>query len=238
MTARQILVSGSSSGIGHALCEHLLNTGHIVIGVSRRTPESLIEHSNYQHLNIDLSQEADVNTALKPITQLAPELSAVISNAGGGKFGALENFSPAQITEQMQTNLLSHMWLARALLPLLKRQSASHLIFMGSESALRGGRFGSVYSAAKFGLRGFAQALRHECAQRHVGVTCINPGMVRSEFFDTLDFQPGPDDTHALSCQDVVRSVDYVLSSPPQCVVDEINLSPLKHVVQKSPKPH
>ncbi|GIS88216.1 MAG: hypothetical protein CM1200mP18_09260 [Gammaproteobacteria bacterium] len=62
---------------------------------------------------------------------------------------------------------------------------------MGSEAALSGGRYGAVYSATKFAMRGFAQALRHECAAAHVRITIVNPGpLVQTQFFDSLGLSP------------------------------------------------
>ena len=59
---------------------------------------------------------------------------------------------------------------------------------MGSESALEGKKMGSLYSAAKFGLRGFAQSVREECRNSDVRVSIVNPGLVRTPFFENLNF--------------------------------------------------
>ena len=72
---------------------------------------------------------------------------------------------------------------------------------MGSEAALAGTAQGSLYCAAKFALRGLAQALRAECARAGIRVTLVNPGMVQSPFFDELDFRPGPEPLTTTSCR-------------------------------------
>ena len=105
------------------------------------------------------------------------------------------------------------------------------MIFMGSEAALHGSQKGSLYCTAKFGLRGLAQSLRAEASSRGVRVTIINPGMVRTPFFDDLAFRPGPDAYHGLETTQVARSVDMVLDADPGAVFDEINLSPMKRVI-------
>ena len=89
-------------------------------------------------------------------------------------------------------NLLSHMVMSQLLIPYLKQQSNAKLIFMGSEAALKGAQQGSIYCAAKFGLRGFAQSLRQECSKSGLSVTLINPGMIKTPFFNDLYFEPGP----------------------------------------------
>ena len=133
----------------------------------------------------------------------------------------------------MDLNFLSQAYLAKAFLPLFKKRNNGDLIFIGSESALKGSRKGAIYCASKFAVRGMAQALREECSRNNVRVTVINPGMVNSAFFDQLDFEPGEDPENYLVPDDVAQAVSYILDSRDLINLDEINLSPLKHVVQK-----
>jgi NADP-dependent 3-hydroxy acid dehydrogenase YdfG len=107
---------------------------------------------------------------------------------------------------------------------------------MGSESALVGGKQGTIYSASKFALRGMAQSLRDECSRNGVRVTVINPGMVKSPFFNTLGFEPGHHDENFIIPEDIANAVQMVLSSRKETVFDEINLSPLKKVIHHKPK--
>jgi NADP-dependent 3-hydroxy acid dehydrogenase YdfG len=123
-------------------------------------------------------------------------------------------------------------YLTKALLPSLKRKAKADLIYIGSEAALKGSRKGAIYCASKFALRGFSQALREECAKSNVRVCLINPGMVKTEFFDQLAFEPGEDASNYLLPEDVAEAVSYVLGSNEQMVVDEINLNPLNRVVR------
>ena len=107
---------------------------------------------------------------------------------------------------------------------------------MGSEAALAGGKRGAVYSAAKFGLRGLAQALRQECAASGLRVSIINPGMVQTEFFNGLDFRPGEAPDNYILPDDVALAVQMILEARQGTVFDEINLSPQKKVI-RFPKP-
>ena len=125
------------------------------------------------------------------------------------------------------------MYIVRAFLPVIKRNGGGDVILVGSEAALSGGRYGAVYSATKFGLRGFAQALRHECSVGGVRVAMVNPGMVRTEFFKTLKFEPGTDPENYVEPEDVANAICGILLARSETVVDEINLSPLKRVDRK-----
>ena len=147
--------------------------------------------------------------------------------------GYLEQLSVADIEHTLAVNLLSHILLTRLCLPVMKQQpGTSDVVFIGSEAALQGGREGSVYCASKFGLRGFAQSLRQECAKSGVRVSLINPGAVRTAFFDELHFEPGDREENAILPEDVAAAVLSVLEMRAGTVVDEINLSPMTRVWQ------
>ena len=102
---------------------------------------------------------------------------------------------------------------------------------MGSEAALTGKKKGTLYSAAKFGLRGFAQALRDEVGTSGVGVSVINPGLVRTPFFDNLDFEPGDRENNAIAPEDIAKIVLELLGTRSGTIIDEINLSPGSHSI-------
>jgi NADP-dependent 3-hydroxy acid dehydrogenase YdfG len=80
-------------------------------------------------------------------------------------------------------------------------------------------------------LRGFSQSIREESADRNIGVSIVNPGMVRTNFFDDLSFKPGPNPDNAIEAEDVADAVLSIFSMRRGTVIDEINLSPLKKVV-------
>jgi len=229
---RTILVTGVSAGIGRAICHTLVARGQRVVGIARQPNLAGIEHELFVPLSMDLQDLDSLPAALSGLAKTYPEISAVVCNAGRGQFGSLEEFSYQNIRALVDLNLTAQMYLARAFIPTLKRHSHSDLILMGSETALWGGRRGAVYSATKAALRGFAQALRDECSRSGMRVCIVNPGMVRTGFFDQQTFEPGADAANALEPEDVARVVLQVLESRPGVVFDEINLSPLKKVLK------
>ena len=222
---RRALVSGASSGIGQAIAARLLELGYEVTGISRRGQTDELRHDNFQAHSVDLGDLDRLESSLKTILS-GGEFDCCVHAAGQGFFGSVEQFSVAQIENAMRVNLVSSMVLCRALLPGMRRHGAGRIVFIGSESALQAGRKGALYSAAKFGLRGFCQALREDCASDGIQVSLVNPGMVRSPFFDGLPFAPADAPENAISVDDVADVVAQILNASANIVIDEINLSP------------
>ena len=222
---RTVLVTGASSGIGLATAQRLLGEGWRVCGISRRGRVEGLEHDNFLPFTADLADPGDLQGVLKKLLD-EHHIDDLVHAAGQGHFGSIEQFSVAQIEASLRVNLSSAMVISRALLPAMRRRGRGRLVFIGSESALAAGRKGALYCAAKFGLRGFSLALREDCAADGIQVSLVNPGMVRSPFFDSLDFAPGANPENAIQVDDVADIVCAILHSSPDIVIDEINLSP------------
>ena len=238
MDKRMVLVTGASSGIGRAICERLLHDQHTVVGLARNFTKFPGDHPSFQGIELDFADLDKLPERLQQIVTSHPEIDAVICCAGRGQFGSLEEFSYSQMRTLMDLNFTSQAYVARAFLPGFKTKGRGDIVFMGSESALSGGRRGAIYCASKFALRGFALSLREECSRSGVRVSVINPGMVKTDFFDGLNFAPGEHETNYILPQDIAEVVDVILSAREGTVFDEINLSPLKKVIQfKKPTP-
>ena len=232
MKDKCFLVTGSSSGIGRAITIKLLDSGAKVIGIARNHSKPKLEHKNYLTYSIDLSKFNDLEKIIKKIIQDHPEINGLVSNAGYGEFGPLENFSVNDISSFFSMNLTSHIIITKCLLPHLKKKEIGDIIFMGSEASLTGEKNGTLYCSAKFGLRGFSQALRKDVSNSNIRVCIINPGMVRTNFFNNLKFSPGEDINNVVSEEDISNAVLSILTLGRNTVVDEINLSPLKKVIK------
>jgi len=226
------VVSGASSGIGAATAARLLDTGYQVIGLARDFGKCTLAHEHFRPVSMDLSALDELPDKLVSLLRDAPRIDTLVCCAGSGRFGSLEEFSCAQINAQLNLNLTSQIYLVRALLPAMKQQGSGNIIFIGSESALQGGKRGAVYAAAKFGVRGLAQSLRQECAASGVRVCIINPGMVKTAFFAELDFRHGDAADNYILPADVAAAVLTVIEARHGTVFDEINLSPQKKVIR------
>ena len=231
MKDRHILITGSSSGIGRAISVKLLEEGATVYGIARNHKKFQPNTDRYKPITADVTDLHTIPEKLSDLLVSNPEIDGFISNAGYGNFDNLENFSPERISSYINDNLTSHLVVTRCLLPHFKTRNRGNIILMGSEAALEGAKKGSLYCAAKFGLRGFSQSIRQETSNTDICVTLINPGMVRTAFFDELKFRPGDDDDNAIEAKDIANVVVNILSMRSGTVIDEINLTPQKKVI-------
>ena len=227
----QILVTGASKGIGRAISDNLCASGHNVTGIARNFSEQQVKISGFKACTIDLGNLEELPAKLEQIKNNDFSPSALILNAGMGLFGSLEEYSYQQINSLMNVNFTSHAYITRCFLPIMKRTGRGNIIFIGSDAGLRGSKKGSIYCASKFALRGFAQALRAECAKSGIGITIINPGMIKTDFYKELDFEPGKENDNSINIEAILDCIKLIFASGDSAVIDEINLSPMKHVI-------
>ena len=227
---RRYVVTGGSSGIGLGLVRRLSGRGHRVTAIARRVPPET--DARVTPVQCDLSELDLLKDGLAGLGD-GPAPDGVVFCHGRGDFGALEQFSAERIRHLVDLHLTATLLLCRLLIPAMKRAGQGTVVLLGSEAALHGAQRGVVYCATKFALRGAAQALREECSGSGVKVGIVNPGMVDTPFFDTLDFAPGNDAANHLEVADVVDAIEHMLNAPGHAVIDEINLSPLKKVIRR-----
>ena len=228
LSSKNIIVTGSSSGIGLSITKALLKNKANVIGISRRRPN--FSNKNYQHFEFDLSK---IESEYDKLNNIIKEKSfdGLISNAGTGKLDSLENFSPKQISQFINLNLNSHIIITRLLLPYLKTNKNGFLIYIGSEASYKVGKYGSIYSACKFGLRGFVKSIRIETSSNNIKVTQINPGIVKTPFYNDLKISPGTKNDEFIEPNDISDVIIDVLKMRKGTVIDEINLTSQKQIV-------
>lgn len=179
LTGSRVLLTGASGGLGKAIARRLHARGADLLLTARRT--ELLE---------DLRTELEVRAEVLPADLTDPasvaalvgeagRVDVLVANAGLSGSGGLTGFEPEQIDRVLDVNLRAPIQLTRALLPAMKSRGYGHIVFMSSMSGKVASPGASLYSATKFGLRGFALALHNDVAGSGIGVTTIFPGFVR-----------------------------------------------------------
>jgi short-subunit dehydrogenase len=172
-----VLVTGASGGIGQAIARAVAKRGATVIVSARRLDvlEPLAAELHGRALACDLSRRDDVQR----LADAAAEVDVLIANAALPASGELTELSQEQIDRMLEVNLRAPIALARALAPAMVARRRGHMVFISSLAGKAASSASSMYSATKFGLRGFALALRADLAPHGVGVSVVLPGFIR-----------------------------------------------------------
>jgi NAD(P)-dependent dehydrogenase (short-subunit alcohol dehydrogenase family) len=167
-----ILVTGASSGIGRACAELLHAKSHIVYGTSRNPSAD----APWKMLQLDVTSDASVSAAVATILAEQGRIDVVVNNAGLVMAGAIEDTSIEEAQRQLDTNLFGAFRVCKAVLPAMREKRAGLVINVGSLAGVVGLPFQGFYSASKFALEGFTEALRLEVASFGVKAVIIEPG--------------------------------------------------------------
>src|SRR4051795_4274449 len=174
----RVLLTGASGGIGNAIARALHERGAYVL-ISGRRVDALEElkaslGERVEVLQADLAERSDVDA----LPGRAGDLDVLVANAGLPGSGDLDSFSPEQIDRALDVNLRAPMQLTRALLPAMVGRGRGHFVYVSSLSGKVPAGGSSVYSATKFGLRGFGASLHDELHGTGVGATTVFPGFI------------------------------------------------------------
>lgn len=185
-----VLITGASSGFGAAAAKRFAHERCKIVLAARRT-ERLEEMANdigarggdALPLSVDVTQPAQIDAMVTTAVDHYGRIDILFNNAGFGRLDWLELLDPVKdIQGQIAVDLLGVIWTARAILPQMYRQGSGHIINMSSLAGWAAPPLYTVYSAAKFGVRGFTEALRREAAPFGVKVSAIYPGSAATEF--------------------------------------------------------
>jgi short-subunit dehydrogenase len=172
-----VLLTGATGGIGQATARALKQQGAQLILSGRRTDvlEPLAAELDARTLAVDLSIPAEVD---RLISEAGP-VDILVANAALPASGLLDSFSMEEIDRALDVNLRAPIALAHALAPAMLARGSGHLLFVSSLSGKAATAGSSLYNATKYGLRGFASALRADLRDRGVGVSTVFPGFIR-----------------------------------------------------------
>ncbi len=180
LSGRTALLTGATGGLGRAIAKSLSARGSVLL-LSGRKREALEELAaelpgdGHRALPADLAEPG----AAERLAAEAGEVDVLVANAGLPGAGWLTDFTPEQVVRAVRVNLEAPMLMARTLFPAMIERGSGHLVFISSLSGKAASPRTSIYSATKFGLRGFALGLRADLAPKGVGVSLVSPGFIR-----------------------------------------------------------
>ncbi|MBL4743789.1 MAG: SDR family oxidoreductase [Cycloclasticus sp.] len=195
---KTVVITGASGGIGHAIAQSLHDAGAklILVGRNSQNLKTLNRKLGDKHVVIqaDISTESGRDTIVKQC-QTIGVVDVLINNAGVGQFDLFEQISKEKISEIITVNLTSTILLTHCLLPLLQQQNSAKIINIGSTFGSIGFPGSSVYSASKFGIKGFSKSLSREMMGSSISVQYFAPRAtktsINNQYVDAMNKELG-----------------------------------------------
>jgi NAD(P)-dependent dehydrogenase (short-subunit alcohol dehydrogenase family) len=201
---RVVVVTGASAGIGLATADRLHAAGWTVVGASRRGTSP----STWQSLVMDVDDDDSVADGMSGVIAGHGRLDAVVTCAGWGLAGSVEQTPIADAKDQLETNFWGAVRVVQAALPVFRTSGGGRVVLVSSIGGVLGIPFQAFYSASKFAMEGYGEALAYEVAPFGVHVTMVEPGNVRTDFTSSrrdVLVPEGPDAYGAASAKAVEK---------------------------------
>ena len=236
LTGKVAVITGASSGIGEATARLLVSEGVRVVLVARRHERiaALVEDLGDAAvaLTADVGDAAAVALVFAEVERRFGGLDLLFNNAGLGVNARFEASDPADWKRMIDVNLYGVLHCTKAAIPLMRGRAGAMISSVSSV----GGRYGteswSVYSATKFAVVGFHDALRKELGGEGIRVSVIEPGAVWTEFGQNVSdaMRERRESLDALTSEDVAQALVYAFAQPPRVLVEEILIRPVRQV--------
>jgi NAD(P)-dependent dehydrogenase (short-subunit alcohol dehydrogenase family) len=182
---KNIIITGTSRGIGLELALQFANAGHTVIALSRNIPQILIENSNITCLSVDLSKEVDLTQVEQFLTASVKKIDAIVHNAGALLLKPFDQTTSEEFENIYKVNVFGVANLTRVCLPFLT--SGSHVVTISSMGGIQGSmKFAglSAYSSSKGAVITLSELLAEEYKERGIAFNVLALGSVQTEMLE------------------------------------------------------
>ena len=187
------LVTGSSSGIGFETSLALAREGYFTYATMRDLKKSgeiqkIVEDEGLplKVIQLDVDNEQSVDDAVKSIMNEKGRVDVLVNNAGWGIWGTAEDVSLDEFREQFETNFFSVVRMIQKVAPIMRKQGSGNIVNISSVAGRIGFPVSTAYISSKFALEGLSESIRFELGQFGVNVIIIEPGVIKTNFFDSM----------------------------------------------------
>ena len=240
LQGRVALVTGASSGIGWATALALANAGAQVAIAARRRERldalaALIHQSGGHALVVvaDFAVEAEAQRAVRETEQAFGHLDILVNNAGVMYLEPVVEADLGRWRRMFEVNMLGLIAATQAALPGMQARRDGHIVNISSTAGRVANPNAAAYSATKFGVVGFSEALRKEVCHDRIRVSVVEPGVVETELRDHIGhvatrnaINEWVDSMRQLQSDDVARAIVYCVSQPAHVCINEILMRP------------
>jgi NAD(P)-dependent dehydrogenase (short-subunit alcohol dehydrogenase family) len=207
------LVTGSSSGIGFESCIALAKDGYRTFASMRDIKkageiEAIAKKENLpiDVIQLDVDNEESIVSAIKQIVSDGGRLDVLVNNAGYGQFGCTEDVSVDDFRKQFETNFFSIIRIIQEVSPIMRNQNSGIIVNISSVIGRMGLPGFPAYISTKYALEGLSECLRYELGQFGIKVTLIEPGAIKTNFFDSMKIQESKADPQYKKLTDHILS--------------------------------
>jgi len=207
------LVTGSSSGIGFESCIALAKDGYHTFASMRDIKkageiEAIAKKENLpiDVIQLDVDNEESIVSAIKQIVSDGGRLDVLVNNAGYGQFGCTEDVSVDDFRKQFETNFFSIIRIIQEVSPIMRNQNSGIIVNISSVIGRMGLPGFPAYISTKYALEGLSECLRYELGQFGIKVTLIEPGAIKTNFFDSMKIQESKADPQYKKLTDHILS--------------------------------
>jgi NAD(P)-dependent dehydrogenase (short-subunit alcohol dehydrogenase family) len=236
LQGKVVLVTGAGSGLGEATARAFANAGCSVVCIdingeaAERVRRDLANQDTKSiALQCDVSNAEAVFKRVEAVDAHFGRLDIVVNCAAIDHTLSVDEMTIEQWDQVINVNLRGPFLLAKAALPLMRRQHSGHIINVASTAATRAWANASAYHASKWGLVGFSRGLGVEGRADGIRVTTIIPGGMRTHFFDRFAEQhiPMPEQQNLQDPANVARVIVFATQGPPESALQEVIITPM-----------
>lgn len=223
------IVTGASGGLGAAISKALVEAGAIVFGLARNI-NTLQEvkktiGSKFIPVSLDISDENAVKKWFAENFSKEKSPDILVNNAGTGSFGKIDEMPSEEWHKMVDTNLNGMYFMTSAAVKLMKpKKESTHIINIGSILGVTTRAEGAAYSATKYAISGFSEALFKELRMDNIKVTCLNPGSIDTGFFKSSGITSHE---NMLQPEDIASTLLHILQTPDNFLISEMTVRPL-----------
>ena len=236
------LVTGSSSGIGYETSLALAREGYFTYATMRdlkkeETIKKIAAEENLplKVIELDVDNDDSVQNAVETIIEEKQRIDVLVNNAGWGIWGTAEDVSIEEFRAQFETNFFSVVRMIQKVAPIMRKQGTGDIVNISSIAGRIGFPVSTAYISSKFAIEGLSESLRYELGPFGVDVIIIEPGVIKTNFFDSMKTAKKADDTYKEITEKVISGVKMMaeMGTPPKEVANVI----IKSLKDEKPLP-